>query len=40
MTDLYDQIYTIGYYSGLYSSLTDKIWANGGHSELSLQDEE
>ena len=24
----YDKIYTIGYYSGFYSSLRDKIWAN------------
>ena len=27
---LYDKIYTIGYYSGFYSSLRDKIWGNGG----------
>ena len=25
---LYDKIYTISYYSGFYSSLYDKIWAN------------
>ena len=26
-----DEIYTIGYYSGFYSSLKDKNWANGAH---------
>ena len=38
--DLHVKIYTIGYYSGLYSSLKDKNWANGGHSEFSSKDEE
>ena len=28
---LYDKIYTIGYYSGFYSSLRDNIWASAGH---------
>jgi hypothetical protein len=28
---LYDKIYTIGYYPCFYSSLRDKILANGGH---------
>jgi hypothetical protein len=37
---LYDKIYTIGYYSGFYSSLRDKIWAYGGHFEFSSKDEE
>ena len=32
--DRYDQIYTIGYYSGFYSSLKDENWANGGHFEF------
>ena len=32
--DLYDKIYTIGYYSGFYSSLRDKIWVNGDHFGL------
>ena len=26
---LYDKIYTVGYYSGFYSSVKDKIWLNG-----------
>ena len=29
--DRYDQIYTIGYCSGFYSSLSDQITANGNH---------
>ena len=38
--DLYVKIYTIGYYSGFYSSLKAKNWANGGHFECSTKDEE
>jgi ABC-type lipoprotein release transport system permease subunit len=34
------KIYTVGYYSGFYSSLRDKILANGGHFEFSSKDEE
>ena len=37
---LFDKIYTIGYYSGFYSSLWDRNWANGGHFGLSSKDEE
>ena len=37
---LYDKIYTIGYYSGFYSSLKDNIWANCGHFEFSSKDGE
>ena len=37
--DLYDKIYTIGYYSGFYSSLRDEIWANGGYFEFLSKDE-
>jgi hypothetical protein len=33
---LYDKIFTIGYYSGFYSSLG----AYGGHFEFSSKDEE
>ena len=32
--DLYDKIYTIGYYSGFYTSQKDNIWANGDHYEI------
>ena len=35
---LYDEIYTIGYYSGFYSSLRDKTWANCGNFGLSSND--
>ena len=38
--DLYVKIYTIGYYSGFYSSLEDKNLANGGNFECSSKDEE
>jgi hypothetical protein len=38
--DLYVKIYTIGYYSGFYSSLKETNWANGGHFALSSKDEE
>ena len=38
--DIYVKIYTISYYSGFYSSLTDKNWANGGPLEFLLKDEE
>ena len=31
---LYDTIYTIGNYSGFYSSLRDIIGGNGGHFEF------
>jgi ABC-type lipoprotein release transport system permease subunit len=34
------KIYTVGYYSGFYNSLSDKILANGGHFEISSNDEE
>jgi hypothetical protein len=37
---VYDIIYTISYYSGFYSSLRDKIGANGGHFEFFTKDEE
>ena len=37
---LYDKIYTIGYYSGFYSSLRDKLWGNGCHFEVSSKDGE
>ena len=29
-----DKIYTIGYYTGFYSSLSDKIWAYVGPFEF------
>jgi hypothetical protein len=32
------KIYTIGYYSGFYSSLRDEIWGNGGHFKFSSKD--
>ena len=32
---LYNNNYTICYYSGFYSSLRDKIWANGGNFRFS-----
>ena len=38
--DMYDKVYTISYYSGFYSSLKDKIWANDGHIDLSYKDED
>ena len=34
---LYDKIYTIGYYSGFYSTLRDKIWANGSHLNFCVR---
>jgi hypothetical protein len=37
--DIFDEIYTIGYYSGFCSSLNDANCANGGHFELSSKDE-
>jgi hypothetical protein len=37
---LYDKIYTIGYYSGFYSSMRDQICGNGGHIESSSKDED
>ena len=38
--DYFVKIYTIGFYSGFYSSLKDKKWENGGHFEFSSKDEE
>ena len=38
--DLFIKICTIGYYSGFYSSVKDKIWINGGHFEFSSKDDE
>ena len=38
--DIYGTIYTIGDYSGFYSSLKDKMWANGGHFEFLSKDKE
>jgi hypothetical protein len=35
--DISDKNYTLGYYSGFYSSLKDKIWANGGHFEFFVK---
>ena len=37
---LYDEIYSIGYYSGFYSSMRDKNWANCVNFGLSPNDEE
>ena len=34
---IYDKICTICYYSGFYSSLTDKSWAYGDHFKFSLK---
>ena len=39
LKDLYDKILTIGYYSGFYSSLNDKNFANGGHFGFLWKDE-
>ena len=38
--DDFVKLYTIEGYSGLYSSLKDEKWANGGHFEFSSKDEE
>ena len=38
--DLYDKFYTIGYYSGFYSSLRDEIWANGDYFEFLSKDKD
>ena len=38
--DIYDTNYTLGYYSGFYRSLKDRIWANGGNFEFLSKDEE
>ena len=38
--DFYDEIYTIGYYSGFYSSQRDEIWTYGGHFEFLTPDED
>jgi hypothetical protein len=38
--DIYIKIYTTGYYSGFYSSLTDKNWENIVHLELLSNEEE
>ena len=38
--ELYDKMYITSYYQGIYSSLKDKILANGSHSECSSKDEE
>jgi hypothetical protein len=40
LKDLYDKIFTFGYYSGFFSSLKGRIQENGCYFEFSSKDKE